>query len=50
MLLLVLRLADRTTRRDLVLLGLALVTGVWGTWAQWLQGLVTGTDVFVPVV
>lgn len=34
----------------LVLLGLALVTGVWGTWAQWLQGLVTGTDVFVPVV
>ncbi|WP_258727118.1 cytochrome c biogenesis CcdA family protein [Cellulomonas sp. NS3] len=34
----------------LVLLGLALVTGVWGTWAQWLQGLVTGADVFVPVV
>ncbi|MGW6129516.1 cytochrome c biogenesis protein CcdA [Cellulomonas sp. NPDC055163] len=34
----------------LVLLGVALVTGVWGTWAQWLQGLVTGADVFVPVV
>ncbi|WP_084142954.1 cytochrome c biogenesis CcdA family protein [Cellulomonas cellasea] len=34
----------------LVLLGLALVTGVWGAWAQWLQGLVTGADIFVPVV
>lgn len=32
----------------LVVLGLALVTGVWGQWAQWLQGLFT--DDFVPVV
>jgi cytochrome c-type biogenesis protein len=32
----------------LVLLGLALVTGVWGQWAQWLQGLFA--DDFVPVV
>ncbi|WP_456821104.1 cytochrome c biogenesis CcdA family protein [Cellulomonas sp. URHB0016] len=34
----------------LVLLGLALVTGVWGDWASWLQGRLTGTDGFVPVV
>ncbi len=34
----------------LVLLGLALVTGVWGHWASWLQGLLTGGDAFVPVV
>lgn len=34
----------------LVVLGLALVTGVWGHWAVWLQGLLTGTDPFVPVV
>lgn len=34
----------------LVVLGLAMVTGVWGTWAGWLQGLLTGTDGFVPVV
>ena len=34
----------------LVVLGLALVTGVWGQWAAWLQGLVTGNDPFVPVV
>ncbi|MBT0994222.1 cytochrome c biogenesis protein CcdA [Cellulomonas sp. DKR-3] len=32
----------------LVVLGVALVTGVWGQWAQWLQGLFT--DDFVPVV
>ncbi|GEA80959.1 cytochrome c biogenesis CcdA family protein [Cellulomonas uda] len=32
----------------LVVLGLALVTGVWDTWAQWLQGVFT--DDFVPVV
>ena len=32
----------------LVVLGLALVTGVWGQWAQWLQGVFT--DDFVPVV
>lgn len=34
----------------LVVLGLAMVTGVWSTWAGWLQGLLTGTDGFVPVV
>lgn len=34
----------------LVILGLALVTGVWGTWASWLQGVLTGYDPFVPVV
>ena len=34
----------------LVLLGLALVTGVWNSWAQWLQGLLTGTDPFIPVI
>ena len=33
----------------LVLLGLALVTGVWDSWAQWLQGLLAD-DPFVPVV
>lgn len=32
----------------LVVLGLALVTGVWGQWAQWLQGALT--DDFVPVI
>nr|WP_129337642.1 cytochrome c biogenesis protein CcdA [Cellulomonas endophytica] len=34
----------------LVVLGLALVTGVWGTWAGWLQGVLVGGDPFVPVV
>jgi cytochrome c-type biogenesis protein len=34
----------------LVVLGLALVTGVWGHWAAWLQGLLTGADPFVPAV
>ena len=34
----------------LVVLGLALVTGVWGHWAAWLQGLLTGADAFVPAV
>lgn len=34
----------------LVVLGLALVSGLWGTWAQWLQGLLTSSGVFVPVV
>ncbi len=34
----------------LVVLGLALVTGVWGTWAAWLQGVLVGADPFVPVV
>ncbi|MGN8247400.1 cytochrome c biogenesis CcdA family protein [Cellulomonas soli] len=34
----------------LVVLGLALVTGVWSQWAAWLQGLLTGGEPFVPVV
>ncbi len=34
----------------LVLLGLALVTGLWDSWAMWLQGLFTSGDTFVPVV
>jgi cytochrome c-type biogenesis protein len=34
----------------LVVLGLALVTGVWGDWAAWLQQLLTGSDAFRPVV
>ncbi len=34
----------------LVVLGLALVTGVWNDWAAWLQGQLTGADGFVPVV
>jgi cytochrome c-type biogenesis protein len=34
----------------LVLLGIALVTGLWGRWAAWLQGLLTGADPFVPAV
>jgi len=34
----------------LVVLGVALVTGVWNDWASWLQGQLTGTDGFVPVV
>ncbi len=40
----------RTGGGLLVLLGIALVTGVWGHWASWLQGLLTGGDTFVPVV
>ena len=34
----------------LVVLGVALATGLWSSWALWLQGLLTGSDVFVPVV
>jgi cytochrome c-type biogenesis protein len=34
----------------LVVIGVALVTGLWGSWAQWLQGVVTGSNGFVPVV
>lgn len=34
----------------LILLGLALVTGLWSTWANWLQGLLTGAEPFVPAV
>lgn len=34
----------------LLLLGVALVTGLWSTWANWLQGLLTGAEPFVPAV
>jgi cytochrome c-type biogenesis protein len=34
----------------LLVLGVALVTGLWSTWAMWLQGLLTGTQPFVPAV
>ncbi|MEN0129425.1 MAG: cytochrome c biogenesis CcdA family protein [Brevundimonas sp.] len=34
----------------LVVIGLALVTGVWAQWATWLQGLLTGSDGFTTVV
>lgn len=34
----------------LVVLGLALVTGVWNDWASWLQNVLTGSDPFVPAV
>lgn len=34
----------------LVLLGVALVTGLWSSWAAWLQGVLTGGDLFVPAV
>jgi len=34
----------------LLLLGVALVTGLWSAWAGWLQGLLTGADPFVPAV
>jgi cytochrome c-type biogenesis protein len=34
----------------LVLLGIALVTGLWSSWAAWLQGVLTGGDLFVPAV
>ncbi|WP_066582274.1 cytochrome c biogenesis CcdA family protein [Cellulomonas timonensis] len=34
----------------LVVLGIALATGLWASWAVWLQGLLTGSDLFVPVV
>ncbi len=34
----------------LVILGVALVTGLWGSWAHWLQSIVTGQSGFVPVV
>lgn len=40
----------RTGGAVLVVLGLALVTGVWGTWSAWLQGVLTGADPFVPVL
>jgi cytochrome c-type biogenesis protein len=34
----------------LILLGIALVTGLWSAWAGWLQGLLTGAQPFVPAV
>lgn len=34
----------------LLVLGAALLTGVWGTWAAWLQGVLTGGDPFVPAL
>ncbi|WP_147795378.1 cytochrome c biogenesis CcdA family protein [Cellulomonas sp. Y8] len=34
----------------LLLLGAALVTGLWSAWAGWLQGLLTGAEPFVPAV
>nr|WP_304518596.1 cytochrome c biogenesis protein CcdA [Cellulomonas sp. C5510] len=34
----------------LILLGVALVTGLWSAWASWLQGLLTGAQPFVPAV
>ncbi|MCC2315409.1 cytochrome c biogenesis CcdA family protein [Cellulomonas xiejunii] len=34
----------------LVVLGLALLTGAWGTWSAWLQGVLTGGDPFVPAL
>ena len=34
----------------LLLLGVALVTGLWSAWAGWLQGLLTGAEPFVPAV
>lgn len=45
------RLAVRCTGGAvLVVLGLALLTGAWGTWAAWLQGVLTGGDPFVPAL
>ncbi|KSW21782.1 cytochrome c biogenesis CcdA family protein [Cellulomonas sp. B6] len=41
---------QRTGGAVLVVLGVALATGAWGTWAAWLQGLLTGADPFVPVL
>jgi cytochrome c-type biogenesis protein len=34
----------------LVVLGVALVSGVWNDWAHWLQALLTGNSTFRPVV
>jgi len=41
---------QRTGGAVLVVLGLALLTGAWGTWAAWLQGVLTGGDPFVPAL
>jgi cytochrome c-type biogenesis protein len=40
----------RTGGTLLLLLGLALVTGLWSTWSTWLQGLLTGSTPFIPAV
>ncbi len=40
----------RTGGGLLVVLGVLLVTGLWGQAAAWLQGLLTGADGFVPAV
>ena len=34
----------------LVVLGIVMLSGLWGTWAGWLQGVLTGPRGFVPVV
>lgn len=44
------RAVQRVGGALLVVLGLALATGAWGTWSAWLQGLLTGADPFVPVL
>ena len=41
---------QRTGGAVLVVLGVALLTGAWGTWAAWLQGALTGGDPFVPAL
>ncbi|MBO0899561.1 sulfite exporter TauE/SafE family protein [Cellulomonas sp. zg-ZUI22] len=41
---------QRTGGAVLVVLGVALLTGAWGTWAAWLQGVLTGGDPFVPAL
>ena len=40
----------RTGGAVLVVLGVALLTGAWGTWAAWLQGVLIGGDSFVPAL
>ncbi|UZN02328.1 cytochrome c biogenesis CcdA family protein [Cellulomonas sp. S1-8] len=44
------RAVQRTGGAVLVVLGVALLTGAWGTWAAWLQGVLTGGDPFVPAL
>jgi len=44
------RAVQRTGGAVLVVLGVALLTGAWGTWAAWLQGALTGGDPFVPAL
>ncbi|RMI13157.1 cytochrome c biogenesis CcdA family protein [Cellulomonas triticagri] len=40
----------RTGGALLLLLGVAMVTGLWADWANWLQGLLTDSQPFVPAV